>query len=250
MPPGKVRSSARFPDRSRQAHRPQPIAPACHMPKRRAEDTPRMVMTDHLIQRRPPAGDLLAECRSGRPRIIAEKSCPTTLSPSPKRARTLCTAPWRRWDWEIIRGRLAGTGARDRRSRSRARPSSISCSATPGRQPENTTRSHRSLRTGSSTAAGFGEGVCGRWRPRCRTPGNPRRPSEILQTGDSTRACRPRAPGIGSEYWIPAQDASPKPSIRFSKAIALDPSLAGEVAEARRDPAEGRTARSRPGCLA
>lgn len=27
----------------------------CHMPKRRAEDTPRMVMTDHLIQRRPPA---------------------------------------------------------------------------------------------------------------------------------------------------------------------------------------------------
>jgi predicted CXXCH cytochrome family protein len=28
----------------------------CHMPKRRAEDTPGMVMTDHLIQRRPPAG--------------------------------------------------------------------------------------------------------------------------------------------------------------------------------------------------
>ncbi len=32
----------------------------CHMPKRRAEDTPHMVMTDHLIQRRPPARDLLA----------------------------------------------------------------------------------------------------------------------------------------------------------------------------------------------
>ena len=33
----------------------------CHMPARRAEDTPRMIMTDHLIQRRPPPGDLLAE---------------------------------------------------------------------------------------------------------------------------------------------------------------------------------------------
>jgi predicted CXXCH cytochrome family protein len=32
----------------------------CHMPKRRAEDTPRMIMTDHLIQRRSPARDLLA----------------------------------------------------------------------------------------------------------------------------------------------------------------------------------------------
>ncbi len=33
----------------------------CHMPKRRAEDTPRMIMTDHLIQRHPPAGNLRAE---------------------------------------------------------------------------------------------------------------------------------------------------------------------------------------------
>src|SRR5262249_1814966 len=33
----------------------------CHMPKRRAEDTPGMVMTDHRIQRRPPPGNLLAE---------------------------------------------------------------------------------------------------------------------------------------------------------------------------------------------
>jgi cytochrome c-type biogenesis protein CcmH/NrfG len=35
----------------------------CHMPKRRAEDTPGMVMTDHLIQRRPPPGNLVAEFR-------------------------------------------------------------------------------------------------------------------------------------------------------------------------------------------
>lgn len=40
---------------------------ACHMPKRRAEDTPGMIMTDHLIQRRPPAGDLLAEFRERPP---------------------------------------------------------------------------------------------------------------------------------------------------------------------------------------
>ncbi len=32
----------------------------CHMPKRRTQDVVRAVMTDHLIQRRPPPGDLLA----------------------------------------------------------------------------------------------------------------------------------------------------------------------------------------------
>ena len=32
----------------------------CHMPKRRAEDAVHVVMTDHYIQRRRPAGDLLA----------------------------------------------------------------------------------------------------------------------------------------------------------------------------------------------
>jgi predicted CXXCH cytochrome family protein len=33
----------------------------CHMPKRRTDDVVHVVMTDHLIQRRPPARDLLAE---------------------------------------------------------------------------------------------------------------------------------------------------------------------------------------------
>lgn len=33
----------------------------CHMPKRRTEDVVHAVVTDHLIQRRKPAGDLLAE---------------------------------------------------------------------------------------------------------------------------------------------------------------------------------------------
>lgn len=53
----------------RQCHDPRQLAAGhptatdcttCHMPARRAQDTPRMIMTDHLIQRRP-AGDLLAE---------------------------------------------------------------------------------------------------------------------------------------------------------------------------------------------
>jgi tetratricopeptide (TPR) repeat protein len=34
---------------------------SCHMPKRRTEDVIHVAMTDHRIQRRPPAGDLLAE---------------------------------------------------------------------------------------------------------------------------------------------------------------------------------------------
>ncbi len=33
----------------------------CHMPKRRTEDIVHIVMTDHLIQRQPPSGDLLAD---------------------------------------------------------------------------------------------------------------------------------------------------------------------------------------------
>lgn len=40
---------------------------SCHMPKRRAEDTPGMVMTDHRIQRRRPARDLVAPFRERPP---------------------------------------------------------------------------------------------------------------------------------------------------------------------------------------
>jgi tetratricopeptide (TPR) repeat protein len=39
----------------------------CHMPKRRTEDVVHVVMTDHLIQRRPPPGDLLAEIAERHP---------------------------------------------------------------------------------------------------------------------------------------------------------------------------------------
>jgi predicted CXXCH cytochrome family protein len=39
----------------------------CHMPKRRTDDVVHAVMTDHLIQRRPPARDLLAELSERHP---------------------------------------------------------------------------------------------------------------------------------------------------------------------------------------
>ena len=42
----------------------------CHMPKRRTEDVVHVIMTDHLISRRPPPGDLLAD--------LAEKHPPET----------------------------------------------------------------------------------------------------------------------------------------------------------------------------
>jgi predicted CXXCH cytochrome family protein len=39
----------------------------CHMPKRRTDDAIHVVMTDHLIQRRPPARDLLAKLTESHP---------------------------------------------------------------------------------------------------------------------------------------------------------------------------------------
>ena len=44
----------------RRRGRSAPACVDCHMPKRRAEDAVHTVMTDHYIQRRRPAGDLLA----------------------------------------------------------------------------------------------------------------------------------------------------------------------------------------------
>ncbi|MFL6446688.1 MAG: tetratricopeptide repeat protein [Bryobacteraceae bacterium] len=40
---------------------------SCHMPKRRTEDVVHVVMTDHLIQRRPPGGDLVSELPERHP---------------------------------------------------------------------------------------------------------------------------------------------------------------------------------------
>jgi predicted CXXCH cytochrome family protein len=43
------------------AHKAGSNCVSCHMPKRRTDDAVHVVMTDHFIARRPPAGDLLAE---------------------------------------------------------------------------------------------------------------------------------------------------------------------------------------------
>lgn len=43
------------------AHNTKANCTSCHMPKRRTDDAVHVVMTDHLIARRPPAGDLLAD---------------------------------------------------------------------------------------------------------------------------------------------------------------------------------------------
>lgn len=70
----------------------------CHMPKRRTEDVVHVVMTDHFIQRRPPAGNLLAE-RSERQESGARAYrgpvvlyYPETLPPSPENQLYLAVA--------------------------------------------------------------------------------------------------------------------------------------------------------------
>jgi tetratricopeptide (TPR) repeat protein len=54
------------------------------MPKRRAEDTPRMVMTDHLIQRRPPQGNLLTNLSERPVEEYHGEIVPYYPSPFPK----------------------------------------------------------------------------------------------------------------------------------------------------------------------
>jgi len=60
----------------------------CHMPKRRTEDVVHAIATDHFIQRRKPAGDLLAgraerhETEAYRGEVVPYY--PATLSPSPE----------------------------------------------------------------------------------------------------------------------------------------------------------------------
>jgi predicted CXXCH cytochrome family protein len=49
------------------AHSPAADCITCHMPKRRTEDAIHVVMTDHFIQRRPPAVDLMAALTERHP---------------------------------------------------------------------------------------------------------------------------------------------------------------------------------------
>ncbi|HLK51084.1 MAG TPA: tetratricopeptide repeat protein [Bryobacteraceae bacterium] len=53
------------------AHTRSPDCTGCHMPKRRTDDAVHVVMTDHYIQRRPPARDLLAPLAEKPPAATA-----------------------------------------------------------------------------------------------------------------------------------------------------------------------------------
>jgi tetratricopeptide (TPR) repeat protein len=57
---------------SRGAHSAATDCVPCHMPKRRTDDVVHVVMTDHLIQRRPPSRDLLAELAERHPTAAEE----------------------------------------------------------------------------------------------------------------------------------------------------------------------------------
>jgi tetratricopeptide (TPR) repeat protein len=73
-------------------HPSNPECVSCHMPKRRTEDAVHVVMTDHLIQRRPPSRDLLAALQERHPAPKDEYSgevvpyYPSPLAGTPKNA--------------------------------------------------------------------------------------------------------------------------------------------------------------------
>lgn len=54
----------------------------CHMPRRRTQDVVHVVMTDHRIQRRPPAGDLLAPLAESDPEIADVQFLDPAKAPS------------------------------------------------------------------------------------------------------------------------------------------------------------------------
>jgi predicted CXXCH cytochrome family protein len=71
---------------------------SCHMPKRRTDDAVHIVMTDHFIARRPPAGDLLAE-KAERAETASDSYkgavvayYPAKLAPTPDNELTVAVA--------------------------------------------------------------------------------------------------------------------------------------------------------------
>lgn len=78
-----------------QAHNRNASCTGCHMPKRRAEDAVHVVMTDHFIQRRAPAGNLLAERPEARPKPPSGEVAlyyPASLPASPESEAYLALA--------------------------------------------------------------------------------------------------------------------------------------------------------------
>jgi predicted CXXCH cytochrome family protein len=80
------------------AHQAGANCVSCHMPKRRTDDAVHIVMTDHFIARRPPAGDLLAE-KAERAETPADSYkgdvvayYPAKLAPTPDNELTVAVA--------------------------------------------------------------------------------------------------------------------------------------------------------------
>jgi predicted CXXCH cytochrome family protein len=76
-------------------HPKGPDCAGCHMPKRRPDDTPGLVMTDHLIQRGPPTANLVEEFREQLPSEYAGPVVPyypAPLPPTPENALYVAVA--------------------------------------------------------------------------------------------------------------------------------------------------------------
>jgi predicted CXXCH cytochrome family protein len=79
------------------SHSPSPDCASCHMPKRRTEDVVHVVVTDHKIQRRPPASPLAARTERHEVEGVSYQGevslyYPKDLRPSPERDLYLATA--------------------------------------------------------------------------------------------------------------------------------------------------------------
>jgi tetratricopeptide (TPR) repeat protein len=71
-------------------HTASPDCVSCHMPKRRTQDVVHAVMTDHYIQRRKPAGDLVADTseRTGADTVYHGEELPYYPQPFPSTAQS------------------------------------------------------------------------------------------------------------------------------------------------------------------
>ena len=209
-----------------------------------------MIMTDHLIQRRPPPGDLLAELPRAPARRVSRRGR-ALLSFAASANRRERAVSWRGAGraWETISQPACRNWRAKSKSRSPAKPSSTSCWAMPGETPASTREAVAAYEQAVRLNPAFGEGVARAGRRAERDAGNLARPRKYCRRRSSLRPPTPK-PGTAMECSIPRPGARPTRSTKIRKAIALDPSLAGEIAKARRDSGEGRTTRSRPGRLA
>ncbi len=194
------------------------------MPKRRADDTPRMIMTDHRIQRHPPAERICwLKGRSPRQTTIAVRSCRIILRRFHQPPRTRCIVVSRRWGSEIISPLACRNWRAKSKSRSRSNPSSTSCWVTPGGIPVKAGGRCR-LPGSSSPASGFREGIARTGGRAWPMPEGRRLPRRYCRKRFNLRQ-RTRKPGTATESSISPWDAYRTRSTKFAKLSTLDPTL-------------------------